>query len=99
MTLFAVKAFLFRWRRRIVEIAGEQRARRWEKGASLSAVPVVSRSLSPLWNPLTGPKEYALTAGKIHNLRLAAAAMTRSKPVLWRRGHSRVPLTQFRRRA
>jgi hypothetical protein len=75
MTLFAVKAFLFRWRRRIVEIAGEERARRWEKGASLAAAPIVSRSLSPLWNPLAGLKEYALTAGKIHNLRLAAAAI------------------------
>jgi hypothetical protein len=41
----------------------------------LQEAPIVSRVSSPLWNGLSGIKEHALTAGKIHNLRLALRAI------------------------
>ena len=71
MALFAAKTSLLRLRRIAVEAKGGQRARRLAPGASMRGAPVAARVSSPLWIGLTGVKEHALTAGKIHNLRLA----------------------------
>ena len=44
-------------------------------GDALCDAPVVARVRSPLWNGPAGAKEYALTAGKIQNLRIALAGL------------------------
>src|SRR5436190_14402702 len=71
MALFAAKTSLLRLRRIAVEAKGGQRTRRLAPGASMRGAPVAARVSSPLWIGLAGVKEHALTAGKIHNLRLA----------------------------
>ncbi|WP_162914320.1 VanW family protein [Taklimakanibacter lacteus] len=48
-----------------------QGVRRHGKAGTLAGAGVLARVSSPLWPPLQGAKERALTAGKIHNLRCA----------------------------
>src|SRR5205085_7693339 len=71
MALFAAKASLFRLKRSALEKMARKRVRRLAAGASLRDAPVLARVSAPLWNGFSGVKEHALTAGKIHNLRLA----------------------------
>src|SRR5262245_52643103 len=71
MARFAGTTSPLRRRRLAVEARGGQSARRLAPGASMRGGPVAARVSSPLWIGLTGGKEHALTAGKIHNLRLA----------------------------
>jgi hypothetical protein len=71
LALFAAKASLFRLRRAALETMARQDLRRIAPGTALREAPVLARVSSPLWNSLSGVKERALTAGKIHNLRLA----------------------------
>jgi hypothetical protein len=75
MAVFAAKASLLRLRRAALEPVTREPIRRLPFGTSLRDAPVVARTSSPLWNGLNGVKEYALTAGKIHNLRLAVLAI------------------------
>jgi VanW like protein len=75
MAVFGFKASLFRLRRMTHEALARQTVRPLEPGFTLRDAPVVARISSPLWNGLTGVKEHALTAGKIHNLRLALKAI------------------------
>ncbi|HET6431839.1 VanW family protein [Dyella sp.] len=49
------------------------RSRRWRAGNTLAAASVVAQWRSPLW-PSEPESEFILTAGKVHNLRLAAKA-------------------------
>jgi hypothetical protein len=71
MALFELKAQAFRLKRSVYEACGSQGVRRHDKAKALAHAPVLSRVSSPLWPPLQGEKERGLTAGKIHNLRLA----------------------------
>lgn len=71
MAVFEVKATAFRIRRSVGEIAGRASIVRYGTGQTLATAPILARISSPLWPPLQGEKDRALTAGKIHNLRLA----------------------------
>src|SRR5262245_41957944 len=71
MAVFAAKASAFRLKRVAGEAIARHRVKRLDKGRSLGDAPVAARVSSPLWSGLSGVKEHALTAGKIHNLRLA----------------------------
>lgn len=75
MAAFEVKAALFRARRALVEAGSRDTIRKFPQADGLAAEPVLARIASPLWNALSGPKEYALTAGKIQNLRVAVRAL------------------------
>ena len=75
MAAFECKAALFRLKRALVETASRQTIRKYPPADDLVGEPLLSRVASPLWNTLSGPKEYALTAGKIQNLRLAVRAI------------------------
>lgn len=46
---------------------------RHPRGEALAGAPVVGRVSSPLWSGLFGPRNHALTAGKIQNLRIAVS--------------------------
>ncbi len=46
---------------------------RHPRGEALVGAPVVARVSSPLWSGLFGPRDHALTAGKIQNLRVAVS--------------------------
>lgn len=71
MALFELKASAFRLKRSVYEAYVSQGARRHGKAGNLAGARVLARVSSPLWPPLQGEKERALTAGKIHNLRRA----------------------------
>ncbi|MFO0993346.1 MAG: VanW family protein [Hyphomicrobiales bacterium] len=75
MAAFEFKAALFRARRSLVEAASRQTVRKYPQADNLIREPILSCIASPLWNALSGPKEYALTAGKIQNLRMAVRAI------------------------
>jgi VanW like protein len=71
MAAFEAKASLFRLKRAIVELAAHRSVGKCRRGNALIAAPVLARVTSPLWNNLAGSREFALTAGKVQNLRLA----------------------------
>ncbi len=71
MALFELKASAFRLKRSIHEACVSQGLRRHASAEALAQAPVLARVASPLWPKLTGDKDRALTAGKIHNLRRA----------------------------
>jgi hypothetical protein len=71
MALFEAKAATFRIERLARETLGRKAAFRHGKGDRLAAAPILAHIVSPLWPPLQGEKDRALTAGKIHNLRRA----------------------------
>lgn len=71
MALFEAKAAAFRIERSARETLGRKAALRHRKGDRLAAAPILAHVASPLWPPLQGEKDRALTAGKIHNLRRA----------------------------
>jgi hypothetical protein len=70
---FGTKAALFRAARRLREIRG--RPARHPLGAALQDAPAVAEIRSPLWSGAGRAQEHGLTAGKIHNLRLALRAI------------------------
>jgi hypothetical protein len=69
--LFQAKAIGLRWRRKAIELATRSFAHPHRRGFSLVAAPAIAEAQSPLWTNVAGPKERALTAGKVHNMRLA----------------------------
>jgi hypothetical protein len=69
--LFQAKAIGLRWRRKAIELANRSFAHPHRRGSSLVAAPAIAEARSPLWTNVAGPKERALTAGKVHNMRLA----------------------------
>ena len=71
MLAFEAKAALFRGRRHVREFLSRDRVVRHALAATLADAPVLVCVSSPLWAPLAGEKDRALTAGKIHNLRAA----------------------------
>src|SRR4051794_39809379 len=73
--VFEAKAAVFRGLRALDEALARKATRRHAPGDALCDAPVVARVRSPLWNGPAGPKEYALTAGKIQNLRIALAGL------------------------
>ena len=73
--LFKVKAALLRMRRHGQDIASGLRLRRHPRGASLVDAPVIAQTRSPLWAPEANPREWALTAGKVQNLRVAVRCL------------------------
>jgi hypothetical protein len=73
--VFEAKAAVFRGLRALDEALARKATRRHAPGDALRDAPVVARVRSPLWNGPAGPKEYALTAGKIQNLRIALAGL------------------------
>lgn len=75
MVAFAAKATLLRLARMAREQLGGAKQPRHGKSDRLVDAPIVAHISSPLWNGLTGEQDRVLTAGKIHNLRLAARAL------------------------
>ena len=73
--VFEAKAAVFRGLRAWDEALARKATRRHARGDALCDAPVVARVRSPLWNGPAGAKEYALTAGKIQNLRIALAGL------------------------
>ena len=71
MMVFEAKAMAFRLRRLGLALVADRGLARHRPGAALRDAPVLARIASPLWNPLSGVKDRALTAGKIQNLRMA----------------------------
>jgi hypothetical protein len=69
--LFQARAAGLRLQRRIVQLVDRSCAHRHGAGARLAAAPVLAETRSPLWSVAGGAKDRALTAGKVHNLRLA----------------------------
>jgi hypothetical protein len=69
--LFRAKAAGLRLRRRAIAFADRSFARPHRVGSSLVAAPAIAEARSPLWPHSAGPKDRALTAGKVHNIRLA----------------------------
>lgn len=72
--LFLAKSRVFQLRRAIAE-AGD-RPPRHSPGETLADAPVIAEVRAPLWRDLS-PAEFPLTAGKVENLRRAAAAFHR----------------------
>jgi len=71
--VFGAKAALLRGRRALREING--RPPRHPRADGLRDAAVVAEIRSPLWSGPGGAAEHDLTAGKIHNLRLALRAL------------------------
>jgi hypothetical protein len=69
--LFQARAAGLRLRRRAIELADRSFARPHGLGADLAAAPLIAETRSALWTVASGAKDRALTAGKVHNLRLA----------------------------
>jgi hypothetical protein len=68
---FQARAFALRLRRKALELAGPCFVRPHRRAADLLDAPVVAEARSPLWTNGAGARDRALTAGKVHNLRLA----------------------------
>jgi len=75
MAAFEFKAALFRMQRTIAEVGSRGAIHKHQRADKLTGRPILAKIASPLWNALSGPKEYALTAGKIQNLRIAIRAI------------------------
>jgi hypothetical protein len=71
--VFGSKAALLRGRRALHEIA--RRPARHPRASELRDAAAVAEIRSPLWSGPVGAAEHDLTAGKIHNLRLAVCAL------------------------
>jgi len=68
---FRSRAAALRLRRTALELVGRCPAGPHRRGADLAEAPVVAEAHSQLWTNGAGAKDRALTAGKVHNLRLA----------------------------
>lgn len=75
MAAFEFKAAIFRARRALIEAVSREPIRKFPQADDLAVEPILARIASPLWNALSGPKEFGLTAGKIQNLRVAVRAI------------------------
>ena len=73
--LFQARASGLRLRRKAKELADRSFARPHRRGAELVAAPAIAEARSPLWTSGAGPKDRALTSGKVHNLRIALRAI------------------------
>lgn len=71
LAIFAMKASLLRLRRSVAHRTQDQAAGPHPVTAALVTAPVLAEVRSPLWAPLTGTRDEALTLGKIENLRRA----------------------------
>jgi hypothetical protein len=71
--VFGAKAAILRGRRTLREL--RCRPQRHDRGDALRQAPVIAEIHSPLWSGPGGAAEHDLTAGKIHNLRLAVRAL------------------------
>lgn len=67
--VFRGKTLLLQTKRLLAD-ATDRRVKRARPSEKLAALPVISRSTTPLWTEIE-PEERFLVAGKIHNLRLA----------------------------
>jgi len=68
--LFRIKTSVFSFRRSLQNAFGN--LRRHQKAQQLIEEPVIVVSESELWNANDNPQNWILTAGKVHNLRIAA---------------------------
>jgi hypothetical protein len=68
---FAARAFGLRLARGLKEALSSSRVARHGRSDLLKDAPIVAEIASPLWTVAGGVKEFALTAGKVENLRLA----------------------------
>lgn len=73
--LFRARAAGLRLQRRIREFVGPSFVRRRHRGDGLVAAAAIAEARSPLWTNGAAPKDHALTAGKVHNIRLALRAI------------------------
>lgn len=71
--VFTAKAALLRMRRLWRDVGAPPR--RHPIGASLADAPVIAHVGSPLWASEADPREAALTAGKVQNLRVATRCL------------------------
>jgi hypothetical protein len=71
MAVFEAKAMALRALRAAKEALAREAVQRHAHSDDLRDAPIVARVRSPLWSGPAGAKEYALTAGKIQNLRMA----------------------------
>jgi vancomycin resistance protein VanW len=71
VALFAARACGLRLLRLLREAFSRSRAKRHLKSGFLTEAPIIAQISSPLWTTAGGPKEHALTAGKVENLRVA----------------------------
>lgn len=69
--MFRLKACGLSWQRAVRDACFD-RIRRFPKGNALQDEPVISRHDGDLWNGDDNPRNWRLTAGKVHNLRTAA---------------------------
>ena len=71
MAVFEAKAMALRTLRTVKEALAREAVQRHAPSDDLRDAPIVARVRAPLWSGPAGAKEYALTAGKIQNLRMA----------------------------
>ncbi len=69
---FGFRAAGLQLRRLLVDLG--RRVRRWPRGEALAGAPVLAEVRTPLWADGRAEEEFALVAGKVHNLRLAVRA-------------------------
>ncbi|MES2889578.1 MAG: VanW family protein, partial [Pseudomonadota bacterium] len=69
---FAARAAGLRFKRRLLNVW--QPVRRWTPAQALCDAPVLAEVRTPLWADGRAEEEFALVAGKVHNLRLAVQA-------------------------
>ncbi|MBX7229403.1 MAG: VanW family protein [Burkholderiaceae bacterium] len=72
--IFILKVCLLSWRRSVEDYFLKP-VQRYPKATSLEAATVLAESRSSLWNAADTPDNWLLTAGKVHNLRIAAQAL------------------------
>jgi len=72
--IFILKVCLLSWRRAVDDYFLKP-VQKYAKANSLDTAPVLAESRSPLWNATDTPDNWLLTAGKVHNLRIAAQAL------------------------
>ena len=68
---FRARACLLRLRRAAMEFAATGLQRPLGASRALADAPIVAEARSALWTNVGGAKDFALTAGKVHNLRVA----------------------------
>src|ERR1700736_2055138 len=68
---FQARACLLRMRRAAVEFVATGLQRPHRASRALAGAPVTGEARSALWTNVAGAKDFALTAGKVHNLRVA----------------------------
>lgn len=72
--IFRLKAFGLSLRRTLRDACFD-RIGAYSKGNALHDAPVIATHEGNLWNPDDNPRNWRLTAGKVHNLRTAAAML------------------------